>query len=1051
MKVLKLLILFVLCGFNALAQNSEFTMCSTDFPESSGSSQSLAPCVEYFDYYYDYLDHVQIHKPVLHFVNYDEKIVGNETIVIQQDTVIGTDTILAGETIEVPFILPPLQFVCIDDPNHPDYEADNNAFRLAKDLIFWANRSAAMLNPSLPGGAVLPNNDFKLRYTDVVDCNDIIILEDEADMQGTAGVLDIFIFNTSNSTFVPMGQMGLDYMYLKNISNLIVHPNLSYKGWQYGPLMNHEIGHDFDLCHAQSNGNKCADIPNDQICASGWIDPNCWAASDVIPCDSEGLNNTMISGAATQRGFTPCQFIEAFIGMQDERPWRTVYLNDCQDIVIDHPQQSTELDCELYVCSKLIVHTGSELVLSGEVIMAENAEIIVERGARLVITEGRIKGHITQVGSWKGITLQPGYLPQVPKDFPIAQYPANAPASLVVDGNLALTSIFHAQTAIQNEPSAFSGTQLYCPLVHMEDILLSNCEIGLKINNYLNHRSINAHLNTVWFRDNLTDDIIFIDARDIRMQKCVFVGSSEYGLTLLNTELTEFNDCLVRDKKIGIDIMTTYPYHPGFELGDDTGIDNTFRRNDISIQIGGGIGVGNTQRMEVFRARFADGGTGVLVRGNANYELFKNTFIGQDMGVLSTFSGFSENVIHCNTMQNLNGYGAVTLGDNRNLTIHSNVFDLPDASSTAVWRFTGELFRVQTAQFNPNIDTENNPPAGNQFFTAGEDLDISFSGNTIDYLVPDPDSVLVTSYYPQTVSNYNEIVSDERIINCPDDSNLVGGTSPGALIPNDSLGIWQAPIGDPIALDGYLNSLLILDENNTDTTREAQIQTEIARVRFTLHRWVVHMLENPAGYDLTLLETFTDPAYHRLMVGYYTEQEDPANADRVLSNLSLTDKVNADFAVIQAIHLKRTFPAFYNLNSSYVPTANELGDLRAIAEQSSENTGAASALYYIYTGEKIYPTIQFPAAQPRRHESNVYDRHISLDVYPNPTDDQLHLESNSNIRGYTLYDKMGILITQNTLDDTKEYNLELKDMPEGVYFLQVQFASEVLTKKIIKL
>ncbi len=1016
-----------------------------------GTGVEASPCVEYFDYYYDYLDHVQIHKPVFHFVNYDYNVEGIETIIIEKDTIIGMDTIMIPDTIFVPFSIPALQFTCIDDPDDPQYNSDNNAFKIAKDLIYWANNASSNVETSMPGGAVLPGNDLKVRYTDVDDCNDIVIIENGGNVQNIQGKLNIHIINTSNTSFGTMGSMGAIQMRLKNIGNKIIHPNRSFDEWIYGPLMNHEIGHDFGLCHAQHDGNLCEDIPNNQVCASGETDPACGQVS--ISCDSRNKNNIMISGAAKQRGFTPCQFTEAFPGMVDESAWRTTYLNECLDIVIDQPQETTHIECELFICSKLIVKTGSELVLRGRLIMDRDAEIQVERGARFVMENGNIVGGEFTPGYWKGIRLSDGYTDQVDINTSIVDYPALAPSSFVAIGGVNINYIQDAEIAIASRISPLGTLGGKTSLIHLDGFWIRDNEVGLSINNFLNDKSVNASFRNTWFSNNTKDDLIIIAGKDIDIRESFFFMNSLNGITLIDTELSGFNDCVIQNREIGMDIKTTYPFHPGFELGDESGISNRFSNNNTAIQIGGGIGVGNTRDMEIFRGIFQGGNVGIQVLGASGYEIYGSTFPSVKYGILSAFSGIAENTIHCNDFADArDGWGIATIGNNRNLTMHSNEFDMADNASIAIWRLNGDIFQVQSAQFDAtNSNTEDNPPAGNQFLDVSFDLTLFPAGNTVDYLVPQPGEG--AQYYPETEGDYNTILSTALIADCPEDNNFPGG--PGGLIPdnfvpNDSTDNWQDPIGDPMTLDEYLAYLINLGIGGGGDDADGHTRSEIARVRFALYLWVVYMLAHPDDFDLTEIEDFADDDYQRLLVGYYIHTQDPYNADRILAGLSRANEANTDFATIQEINLKRLFPAYYNPDASYIPTSTELQNIRGIAEEYSENTGYASALYYLYTNEKVYPDFAFVNSQPRSGSASEEDA-IWVDIFPNPTTGSLELNSNGSIYEYSLYDSYGRLEHSDLLKGTKNHIFDISNLSVGLYFLKVKCGSKIITKKVVKI
>ena len=1025
MKIIYLFLFLFIVNIST-AQEYEFKMCSTEM--IGNPDDENGPCVEYFDYFYDYLDHVQIHKPVFHFVNYDYNV--------------------EGTALDGPFSIPALQFVCIDDPYDPGYESDNNAFYIAKGLIFWANESFAKLDTSIPGGAVLPNNDFKVRYTDIVDCNDVVIVENESSIVHVSGRLNFRIINLSNESFGAMGQMFTNSMDLKNIGNKIIHPDKAFFEWQYGPLMNHEIGHDFGLCHAQSSKNLCADIPNIEVCSSGLTDPSC--GSITINCDSHMKNNTMISGAATQRGFSPCQFTEAFLGMIEPRDWRTTYLYDCKDIIIDKPQETTYIDCDLYVCSRLVVKTGSELVLRGKLIMNQDSEIKVETGARFIIEDGRITGKENSPGYWRGIRLSDGYTDQVPITTSIADYPAWAPSTLYVSsGDPNNCIIEHAEIAIASRGRVQIGSVVATTsLIHLEGVWIKNNEVGVSINNFLNNSSVNAVISDAWFSNNTKDDLIIIASKDIDIRKSNFFMNSLNGITLIDTELSEFNDCNIVNREIGMDILCTYPFHSGFELGDESGISNLFNRNNIGLQIGGGIGFGNTKDLDIFRGIFMNGAAGIQVLGSSGYEVTKSSFSTMDYGIISSSSGVSENLIHCNDFAT-DKVGIVTLGNNQNLTMHSNEFNMSSVESAAVWRLNGDIFQVQSAEFDPgNFDIALNPPAGNQFFNAGLDLYLSPDGNTVDYLIPQHGEGV--QYYPQTASNYNSIDSDEDIVDCPVDGTFNGGTIvslPDDFVPNDSTDTWQDPIGDPVLLDDYLDYLIDLGGGDDI---DGFPRSEITRVRFALYRWVVYMLHHPSNYDLSVIENFVDDDYQRLLVGYYIHMNDPYNADRILVNLPRINEVNQDFTSIQEVNLRRLFPTYYNLNPSYSPTSIELEDVRAIAEKYSENTGYASALYYLYTHEKVYPDFDFIASHPRS-ESVKRETIAKIDVYPNPTTGSLEISSNEAMDEYALYDSYGRLKHTSILKGSKNYTLDISILSKGLYFIEIKCGSKTLIKKIVKI
>ena len=210
------------------------------------------------------------------------------------------------------------------------------------------------------------------------------------------------------------------------------------------------------------------------------------------------------------------------------------------------------------------------------------------------------------------------------------------------------------------------------------------------------------------------------------------------------------------------------------------------------------------------------------------------------------------------------------------------------------------------------------------------------------------------------------------------------------------------------------------------------------------------MLEHSSDHDISVIEDFVDDEYQRLLVGYYIHNGDAYNADRILNDLSLTNEVNIDFATIQEVNLKRLFPAFYNIPNYYSPTSNELQAIRTIAEKFSENTGYASALYYLYTHEKVYPDFDFSDTKPRNSNSDSKDL-LWFDFYPNPTDGSIQLTSNREISEYALYDSYGRLQARGLVKNLKTLTLDISNYSRGIYLLNVKCESEIITKKIVKI
>lgn len=82
---------------------------------------------------------------------------------------------------------------------------------------------------------------------------------------------------------------------------------------------------------------------------------------------------------------------------------------------------------------------------------------------------------------------------------------------------------------------------------------------------------------------------------------------------------------------------------------------------------------------------------------------------------------------------------------------------------------------------------------------------------------------------------------------------------------------------------------------------------------------------------------------------------------------------------------------------------------------------------------------------------------VSLDIYPNPVQNQLHLSMQSDISGsfdLNIYDLKGQLLQQEVISlsaTTQQEQIDVNDLPKGNYLLQLTDGVKMVTKKMIKL
>ncbi|WP_298512522.1 T9SS type A sorting domain-containing protein [uncultured Kordia sp.] len=70
-------------------------------------------------------------------------------------------------------------------------------------------------------------------------------------------------------------------------------------------------------------------------------------------------------------------------------------------------------------------------------------------------------------------------------------------------------------------------------------------------------------------------------------------------------------------------------------------------------------------------------------------------------------------------------------------------------------------------------------------------------------------------------------------------------------------------------------------------------------------------------------------------------------------------------------------------------------------------------------------------------------------VYPNPTTGSLLIKSHFFVNHIAVYDIRGVLIKQKTIDNS-DFQLNIHELPSGVYILEINGVNDTITKKIIK-
>jgi len=162
-------------------------------------------------------------------------------------------------------------------------------------------------------------------------------------------------------------------------------------------LLNHEIGHVFNLRHAWRK-DYCDDTPKHA---------NCWS-SGPPPCDQ--VSNNIMDYNANMSALTPCQLGRVHMSMMTNEKKRALLRKQWCDLNVYYNKvikdDVTWNDCKT-VQGHIIIEPGARLVIRCETSMPNNSEILVKPGGELVLQGAHLYNDCAD--QWLGIrALQEG-------------------------------------------------------------------------------------------------------------------------------------------------------------------------------------------------------------------------------------------------------------------------------------------------------------------------------------------------------------------------------------------------------------------------------------------------------------------------------------------------------------------------------------------------------------------------------------------------------------------------------------------------------------------
>ena len=113
--------------------------------------------------------------------------------------------------------------------------------------------------------------------------------------------------------------------------------------------------------------------------------------------------------------------------------------------------------------------------------------------------------------------------------------------------------------------------------------------------------------------------------------------------------------------------------------------------------------------------------------------------------------------------------------------------------------------------------------------------------------------------------------------------------------------------------------------------------------------------------------------------------------------------------------------------------------------------------YYIVKLETLYDDMQAVSivrTSDDDNEDGIEEIKTSFNIYPNPVDDILYIETNENINEIVIYDVRGCRVSKSTANSqwpmANSLQLSVSSLKPGIYFINIITEKGNITKKFIK-
>lgn len=681
-----------------------------------------------------------------------------------------------------------------------------------------------------------------------------------------------------------------------------------------------------------------------------------------------------------------------------------------------------------FVSGKVIVKPGATLTIHGIASMSTNSEIIVEKGANLVIDGGMLTSCHAE---WKGIVVEGD----------AASGTQNNAGRIALLNNAVIEN---ARTAISMNPSHLQGSQIaahYGGLVQADNATFRNCNRAVAFMKYAtDFIEDESYFHDCTFENIATSAVTIWLNNNVTFERCIFNIIGENGIYAVNSEVIVRDGCIFTNQPTGIDILTTgnIPFAP--IIGQTGTAPNEFQCDQYGIYA---QAMGNSNPLLITNNNFLGSQFGVHITGLSNYQIFGNDMLGGYTGVepVSTSSGTHRNEVRNNNISSMT-YGSLAEYNNENLHYLDNCFASNNYADVLV--STGEIF----------VEQGNYDLANGNCFSKGGVPEIDNTGNAAIKLWVKANEPTSSCKYPTVVNNdpnFNVVVDLGSVA---DPSGTCGSMySPGVI---NIRRFCQGPFKskqDYLDKISEIQATILTTENDNSLT--AAYRAYLLRIYRKCLHWlqaqiIVVILEpavdDPDGItdpqqrmEAAIQYGMTLPLFDQqiLALGLMVNTDQLSRARTYLNSIPQTTAAQSDYVWAQNLYLD-----YLATMSQYTLSAQDETTLFAIGKGIDPLDGYARSIYEVITGTRIVLDLPDPHNSVRPRSTAVAEAIVNFTVYPNPSHQHtitVAIEGMKDVSGLniSIIDIHGrLVLTESVL--TFQHTIDISDCDNGTYIITVQ-------------